>query len=301
MSVKSFVFFNRSLEIKNRAKSFDNPSLSELGIFWAAIVVPLFISAILFIVICLNSNLFWDFSYKGFNFFIKTFRFPIAVAALIFPCVALVAANHRSIQTKKQIETIGSQNMFSNYYKHVEEFYKLIDRLSENYGLKVESKPSLYLVFFAKNSPTFFSPYYNVASNNINLTSAHELIEKKVNEINGIHEDLSLDNGKKDEYLIIKLREFFDVLATACLLTGFEIELKDEEYVYVRPDPLINGTKIYYSNEDPFKHLRLFTRYINEIRFFCHINPVGYKLNVTDNATEVIVFELSKKFRKPLF
>jgi hypothetical protein len=50
----------------------------------------------------------------------------LAIAALIIPIVALLAANHRSEQTKEQIRVTNAQNVFSNYYKHIDEFNKYL-------------------------------------------------------------------------------------------------------------------------------------------------------------------------------
>ncbi|MBO0154594.1 MULTISPECIES: hypothetical protein [Vibrio] len=43
---------------------------------------------------------------------------------MIIPIVALLAANHRSEQTKEQIRVTNQQNNFANYYKHIEEYEK---------------------------------------------------------------------------------------------------------------------------------------------------------------------------------
>lgn len=107
-----------------------NPSKSflHLPIVWFAIVI-LFILAIVFgAVITAHTPLVWDFRSDGFNLFISTFRFPLGILALVIPIVALLAANHRSEQTKEQIRITGLQNNFANYYKHLEEFVKFSDK-----------------------------------------------------------------------------------------------------------------------------------------------------------------------------
>ena len=59
---------------------------------------------------------------------------------MIIPAVALIATNHRSEQTREQIRLTNSQNNFTNYYKHLEEF--------EKFGLKAKEKADpLYYSF----------------------------------------------------------------------------------------------------------------------------------------------------------
>ncbi|MBB1296710.1 hypothetical protein [Pseudoalteromonas sp. SR41-7] len=102
-------------------------SFLSLKIVWVMISILLAISISSTSVIVVNSDLKSDFSYSGFNYFISVFKFPLAIAALIIPIVALLAANHRSEQTKEQIRVTNSQNVFSNYYKHIEEFTKYLE------------------------------------------------------------------------------------------------------------------------------------------------------------------------------
>ncbi len=101
-------------------------SFLSLTIVWVAVGVLFTLSFVSSIIIIYNSNLIFDLSYNGFNLFISIFRFPLAISALIIPIIALLAANHRSEQTKEQIRVTNTQNVFSNYYKHIEEFTKYI-------------------------------------------------------------------------------------------------------------------------------------------------------------------------------
>lgn len=96
--------------------------LVKLRSFWASIVVPILISCILGIVIRTYSPLQWDFSWIGTNLFLEIFRAPLGILALIFPLVALVASNHRSRQSARQILLQNSQNIFVNHYTHMDKF-----------------------------------------------------------------------------------------------------------------------------------------------------------------------------------
>ena len=107
------------------SKYFDpKKSFLHLKIVWWAISALLIFSIVIGLVILFNTSLIWDLSANGFNHFIFLFRFPLGILAMIIPIVALLAANHRSEQTKEQIKATGLQNNFSNYYKHLEEFVK---------------------------------------------------------------------------------------------------------------------------------------------------------------------------------
>ncbi len=81
----------------------------------------------------------WDVSAKGFNYFIELYQAPIWMIGTSIPLLALFAANHRSSQTKKQIKELANQNIFSNHYKHLEEYLKFIKSVeldnSEHYEI----------------------------------------------------------------------------------------------------------------------------------------------------------------------
>ncbi|MEZ8738366.1 MULTISPECIES: hypothetical protein [unclassified Vibrio] len=74
---------------------------------------------------------------KGFENFITLFNAPIKLAAAYAAIVGLISLNHRSIQTKEQLDRastqiaqIQAQNLFANYYKHREEFVKYSDKIA---------------------------------------------------------------------------------------------------------------------------------------------------------------------------
>jgi hypothetical protein len=101
-------------------------SFLSLKIVWVSVIFLFLFSLIIGFVILANSEFVIDLSFTGFNLFIFAFKFPLAIAALIIPIVALLAANHRSEQTKEQIRVTNAQNVFSNYYKHIDEFNKYL-------------------------------------------------------------------------------------------------------------------------------------------------------------------------------
>ncbi|MFZ6730608.1 hypothetical protein ACO0LG_01615 [Undibacterium sp. Ji42W] len=106
-------------------KMFDpKKSLLELRIVQLAFVIPLIFSVAIAIAIICNTNLYFKFSADGFNEMFNLFKIPFGFLGLIIPLVALCASNHRSEQTKAQINQSAEQNHFSNRFKHLEEFEK---------------------------------------------------------------------------------------------------------------------------------------------------------------------------------
>lgn len=125
----------------NQSHLFDpEKSLIQLKILWWSVGIPLFISTIIFIIIVCNSNLIFQGNYGGFNHFLLIFKVPLTILALIIPIVALLAANHRSEQTKKQIILSRSQNNFTNYYNHLGEFNLYVKEHFEGLPHKPDSR-----------------------------------------------------------------------------------------------------------------------------------------------------------------
>ncbi|MGV2986352.1 hypothetical protein ACE1OE_01820 [Vibrio sp. E150_011] len=96
-------------------------------IFLATILIS--VSAISNYSLCLTPD--------GFENFIQLYNVPIKLAAAYGAILGLISLNHRSIQTKEQldrtstqIELIQAQNLFTNYYKHREEFVKYSDKIA---------------------------------------------------------------------------------------------------------------------------------------------------------------------------
>lgn len=100
----------------------------------------------------------FNFTASGFNYFTDQFKVPAALLAIGFTLVGLCAANHRSEQTKKQIERTSSQialtnnqitltreqNIFANHYKHLEEFEKFLKILHEKEVANLERSKEYY-------------------------------------------------------------------------------------------------------------------------------------------------------------
>lgn len=115
------------------------------------------------LIIIFNSDLTTDWSYVGFNSAVSIFKVPLGIIASLIPIIAVLAANHRSEQTREQIKIGLQQNIFTNYYKHLEEFIKHCDRLDLDHGYNVTNKYKLHHSIFykVKNGDNEISPVYH--------------------------------------------------------------------------------------------------------------------------------------------
>ena len=133
--------------MKNKLRFDPQKSLIELKVLWLVVGVFISLATIAALVVSSNSQLNPDYSYVGFNYALVVYRVPLAILALIIPIVALLAANHRSEQTKEQIRVANEQNSFSNYYKLIEEFEKYLNKIW-NSELHTSSPRKLHKVLF---------------------------------------------------------------------------------------------------------------------------------------------------------
>ncbi|MBL4760058.1 MAG: hypothetical protein JKY80_04285 [Mariprofundaceae bacterium] len=98
----------------------------SLPIVWITIGLFFISSGLMAGLIIANENLEYLPTSEGFNNLITVFKVPLGTLAVLIPIIALLAANHRSGQTKEQISHSDEQTNFTNYYKHLEEFEKFI-------------------------------------------------------------------------------------------------------------------------------------------------------------------------------
>jgi hypothetical protein len=99
-------------------------SYTELPLFRITLTTAILLALITTVLIILNSDLQWRVDYVGLNSFVEIFRVPLSIMAIAITIIAILATMHRSAQTREQIIITNTQNVFSNYYKHIEEFEK---------------------------------------------------------------------------------------------------------------------------------------------------------------------------------
>ncbi|EGR0543311.1 hypothetical protein E8A66_17880 [Vibrio cholerae] len=113
-------------------------STYKLPIFTFVIVFFSTIFIVSLLIILKDGTLVFDFSYNGLNNIFIIFKFPIYIFTALSAILAIIIALHKSEQTKLQIELLSSQNEFSNYYKHLEEFVKYCEAISERLNFKYD-------------------------------------------------------------------------------------------------------------------------------------------------------------------
>lgn len=146
-------------------------TLYQLPSFWWAVFTPLVIG------LSIAGFIAWHdfFSVESMhacgtsdciNNAISRLKLPIAIMALIFPAVALVASWHRSAQTVAQIERTDKQiqqtqlkNSFENCVKHRELFFSYLEEQEKVLGVKFTDKQFLYERIFCENDFIHFAYY----------------------------------------------------------------------------------------------------------------------------------------------
>ncbi|WP_331831796.1 hypothetical protein VUG52_16575 [Pseudomonas sp. LH21] len=109
--------------------------LIKTSLFWWALLLPVLSGAILAGLIGWGSDLGQAcISSRCVQNFVGHFKFPITIAGLSLPLVAMPAAIHRSMEAALQIDLASKQygeaiknNRFGNYLKHRESFEKVLD------------------------------------------------------------------------------------------------------------------------------------------------------------------------------
>ena len=137
--------------------------LSEPPIFKLVSMSFPLLSLILIFIIFINSDLKADFSYKGFNFALFTiFKVPLAVLATGVTILGFIAAIHRSSQTTLQIKKASEQNIFSNFYKHRQEYEDHFKNINDEFPEHIKSNITdkiirgYYSSTFPENCPSRF-------------------------------------------------------------------------------------------------------------------------------------------------
>jgi len=102
-------------------------SLKEDWTFKAILILSLFISISLTVVIITKNQYYFCSQESCFSNLLTIFKLPISIFTGGMALSALRALIVRSQQTAVQIHLTIQQNLFSNYYKHLEEFEKYIE------------------------------------------------------------------------------------------------------------------------------------------------------------------------------
>jgi len=136
-----------------------NKTLMKLRWFQAAVLVPLLLAGAVGYYISSPEAFVIPIEPHRLNELLVLYKIPLGIAAFVFPLVALVAANHRSVQTAAQIKEVESKNNFENTLKHREIFYKRLEEIEKKYEIAFEDKTVFYKRVFSENDNSSFSFY----------------------------------------------------------------------------------------------------------------------------------------------
>ncbi|NHQ93290.1 hypothetical protein [Janthinobacterium lividum] len=191
------------------SKLFDpNKSFLQLPIVWIFISIFLIISLVCAAIIILETDLPFQPDANGFNHAANQFRVPLAISTLSIPFLALIAATHRSEQTKRQmaltqeqiersdrqIKVASQQNLFSNHFKNLEEFIKNCNHHENGSSYKINSPRKFYTTAYPNSKDgdfetdnKFYHEFNDIAVEFLNIGSGFKYEEKNLETIANIN------------------------------------------------------------------------------------------------------------------
>lgn len=135
-------------------EKYANKNLLQTPPFRLVLFVPLIIAFAFAFCIWLNLDLSFDMSKEGLALFWQVFKLPISIGSLSIPLAAIVASIHRSAQTVELFKETQFQNAATNYFKHKESFFALLNELESKYHIEFTQRQSLYKDIFPNNNPS---------------------------------------------------------------------------------------------------------------------------------------------------
>ncbi|WP_372740611.1 hypothetical protein [Neptunomonas sp.] len=96
--------------------------------FWFWTLTPATLAFLLGSALAWKEGYTFDLSTHGIKVLSQDFKFFLYMAGLSIPFSGLYAAIKRSEETNSQIEITLNQNRFSNYFKHLEELTKFLEK-----------------------------------------------------------------------------------------------------------------------------------------------------------------------------
>ncbi|EOW7148443.1 hypothetical protein ACOZ82_001970 [Vibrio parahaemolyticus] len=164
--------------MKNYFKSLsaEQPDVRFFGLRLVKFVSVIFGSVFIFtlaVTLLDTSALDWKLNVEGLKFFfLDAMKVPGSILAFYLAVLGLIGANHRSEQTKKQIEEARVQNDFANYYKHQEEFLKYVEEINHKGRFISSNMRALHQTLFPKSRVRDFSVGYREILNVDNLINS---------------------------------------------------------------------------------------------------------------------------------
>lgn len=181
--------------------------------FIASLLIPTVISIGIALSIFISENhhslCFTAECYQGF---LTLYKIPLATLALSFPLAGIVGAYHRSIETNEQIKIAQTNNTFSNYIKHRDDFLSYISEHIERKEspFSIPDIRSFYKSIFPANNYLHFDPSLPNSEEHTILQTL-ELLKLKM-------EELSHQENISDQ-TIFELYEHVDIANKSINLT----------------------------------------------------------------------------------
>lgn len=284
---------------------------------WCAGVSALFAIVVTTAIAFSLRELPFDLTANGFNYFSDQFKVPAALLAIGFTLVGLCAANHRSEQTKKQIERTSiqisltnnqinltvEQNIFANHYKHLEEFEKYCTSIWERESdecnemkLKFEKNSTLMEVYgvmrplidqkYLRGAYTYIYP--NSKKGDFRLSENFiEEIDRKIINIAKKYNQMAKNSAKGDFHgvsnCIIEINDSVEEFASDYLI--------DSSHQYMSDNVFILNRSIYIPNQDFTFLTKRFIDYVTAIH-------TALSFDVSYKPSKIIIKAITIKISK---
>lgn len=228
--------------------------------FIAAIALPIIISLVTGLTIGLSEpSMKICFTSTCYSNFVSIFKIPITLSALSFPLAGIVAAYHRSIETSKQIAIAESNNTFSNYMKHRDDFISHIEHLEEieEHLGRINDLRVLYSIIYPQNSYTHFDP-------SAQISDEHWLLKDIDNISRRIAEAQKRNFPREEIFQILKLAYEYSAKITHHPKAGNGINVNYRNSLAI---PIV------YSPNSPMQHILELEAIRRRIRIMFNLEP----------------------------
>lgn len=188
-------------------------SFIDLPIFRKTIALSLLLTAIVCVLITINSKLESNFTFEGFNQALTIFKFPLGILAITIPIIALLAANHRSEQTKEQMRLAAENNNFSNYFKHFSEFQSYSEkRKKPTKSVIITNTRNLHIKLFPESKNGIYQASKQIIAELDDILTLYLAMIENTSALNATYNTLNSSNEISDkEKKLISTQIFEDI------------------------------------------------------------------------------------------
>jgi len=158
---ENFRIWRLKLRIHNLAGTNANRHIIDIPFVRWILILSFCLSVLIAVCILSNEKFNWNLlslTSVGSSQLIKALSLPIGILTFSLAIIALIATNHRSVQTSAQLKELTYQNTISNYYNILEKFSKYIDSGGKGTSYFVIKHPRLlYKRIFPLNNEEYFT------------------------------------------------------------------------------------------------------------------------------------------------